>query len=88
MRGGRGACTDTRPRPQPRLRPHLHPHPQVALGTVGQMLHVNPNSNFGFAGTKDKRGVTGQWVTAWKVPAAKLAGLNARLRGIRLGNFE
>ncbi len=40
------------------------------------------------AGTKDKRGVTSQWVTAHKVSAQRMAGLNPRLRGVRVGNFE
>ena len=30
------------------------------------------------AGTKDKRGVTCQFATIWKVPPARLAGLNQR----------
>uniref|UniRef100_A0A383W6L3 TRUD domain-containing protein n=1 Tax=Tetradesmus obliquus TaxID=3088 RepID=A0A383W6L3_TETOB len=60
---------------------------QAALGVVARMLHCQPRS-FGFAGTKDKRGVTTQWVTAFKVSPAKLAALNPRLRGIKLGNFE
>ncbi|KAF6264278.1 pseudouridine synthase [Scenedesmus sp. NREL 46B-D3] len=60
---------------------------QAALGIVARMLHAQPRS-FGFAGTKDKRGVTTQWVTAFKVSPAKLAALNPRLRGIKLGDFE
>lgn len=50
---------------------------QAALGVVARMLHCQPRS-FGFAGTKDKRGVTTQWVTAFKVSPAKLAALNPR----------
>lgn len=40
------------------------------------------------AGTKDKRGVTCQRVTAWKVLASRLRALNKRLMGIKLGNFK
>jgi len=40
------------------------------------------------AGTKDKRAVTTQLVTAHKVPAEKLRNANDRLYGIKLGNFE
>jgi tRNA pseudouridine13 synthase len=50
---------------------------QAALGVVARMLHAQPRG-FGFAGTKDKRGVTTQWVTAFKVAPAKLAALNPR----------
>eukprot|EP00879_Flechtneria_rotunda_P004747 GHRR01005016.1.p1 GENE.GHRR01005016.1~~GHRR01005016.1.p1 ORF type:complete len:819 (+),score=345.29 GHRR01005016.1:316-2772(+) len=59
---------------------------QAALGVISRMLHIN-TSSFGFAGTKDKRGVTTQFVTVWKTPPWKLAALNPRLRGIKLGNF-
>lgn len=50
---------------------------QAALTVVGRMLHCHMK-NFGFAGTKDKRGITTQFVTVWKTPAAKLAALNSR----------
>lgn len=54
---------------------------QAALGVIARMLHCQPRS-FGFAGTKDKRGVTTQWVTLWKVAPAKLAALNSRWAGV------
>ncbi|KAF8060524.1 leucine--tRNA ligase [Scenedesmus sp. PABB004] len=60
---------------------------QAALSVISRMLHAHGRC-FGFAGTKDKRGVTAQWVTAHKIPPARLAALNARLRGIKLGSFE
>ncbi|GFP99227.1 pseudouridylate synthase 7 homolog [Phtheirospermum japonicum] len=50
------------------------------------MLGVQPRS-FGFAGTKDKRAVTTQRVTVFKQRASKLAALNERLIGIKVGNF-
>ncbi|KAG2486127.1 hypothetical protein HYH03_015221 [Edaphochlamys debaryana] len=60
---------------------------QVALSTVAKLAGIPNGGCFGFAGTKDKRGVTCQWVTAFKVFPARLAALNARLRGMRLGAF-
>ncbi|GBG00206.1 hypothetical protein Rsub_12987 [Raphidocelis subcapitata] len=45
-------------------------------------------AGFGIAGTKDKRGITAQWVTLFKVHPARLAALNGRLRGIKLGDFD
>ncbi|GLC42432.1 hypothetical protein PLESTM_001332600 [Pleodorina starrii] len=60
---------------------------QVALSTVSRLLGVPGGNCFGFAGTKDKRGVTCQFVTGFKVSPARLARLNPRLRGIRLGSF-
>ncbi|KAF9169788.1 multisubstrate pseudouridine synthase 7 [Mortierella sp. AD011] len=47
-----------------------------------------PSKVFSFAGTKDRRGVTSQWVTAHKVKAERLIGLNKSLRNMRLGNFS
>jgi tRNA pseudouridine13 synthase len=32
--------------------------------------------------------VTAQWVTAHKVAAQRVAALNPRLRGVRVGNFH
>ncbi|CAM6094776.1 unnamed protein product [Calypogeia fissa] len=60
---------------------------QDALMVISRMLGVQPKS-FGFAGTKDKRAVTTQQVTVFKQPAAKLASLNSRLFGIKVGNFS
>ncbi|KAG0545958.1 hypothetical protein BDA96_02G406400 [Sorghum bicolor] len=60
---------------------------QEALGVIGKMLGVQPRS-FGFAGTKDKRAVTTQQVTLFKVHASRLAALNSKLAGIRVGDFS
>ncbi|XP_037472825.1 pseudouridylate synthase 7 homolog [Triticum dicoccoides] len=59
---------------------------QDALGVIGKMLGLQSRS-FGFSGTKDKRAVTTQQVTVFKVPANKIAALNKRLYGIKVGNF-
>ncbi|KAL3620839.1 hypothetical protein CASFOL_035751 [Castilleja foliolosa] len=71
------------------LRFHLYKEnkdTQEALGLLAKMLGVQPKS-FGFAGTKDKRAVTTQRVTVFKQRASKLAALNERLIGIKVGNF-
>ncbi|XWS42491.1 hypothetical protein CRYUN_Cryun16bG0018400 [Craigia yunnanensis] len=59
---------------------------QEALGLLGKMLGIQPRS-FGFAGTKDKRSVSTQRVTVFKQHASKLAALNERLFGIKVGDF-
>ncbi|CAN8260429.1 unnamed protein product [Cochlearia groenlandica] len=59
---------------------------QEALGLIGKMLGVQPKS-FGFSGTKDKRSVSTQRVTVFKQQASKLAALNKRLFGIKVGDF-
>ncbi|KAK9074958.1 hypothetical protein SSX86_003277 [Deinandra increscens subsp. villosa] len=59
---------------------------QEALGVIGKMLGIQPRS-FGFSGTKDKRAVTTQQVTVFKQRASKLASLNKRLIGIKVGDF-
>ncbi|KHN31449.1 Multisubstrate pseudouridine synthase 7 [Glycine soja] len=71
------------------LRFHLYKENKdthEALGVIGNMLSVQPKS-FGFAGTKDKRAVTTQRVTVYKQRASRLASLNKRLFGIKLGDF-
>ncbi len=50
---------------------------QVALGLVAQHLRVGQQA-FGFAGTKDKRGVTSQLVTVYNGDPARLAALNSK----------
>ncbi|CAD0095936.1 unnamed protein product [Aureobasidium vineae] len=48
-------------------------------------LHVK---NFQFAGTKDRRGVTVQRVSAYRIAADRLQGINPTLRQARLGGFK
>ncbi|KAI3506310.1 hypothetical protein L1887_28667 [Cichorium endivia] len=60
---------------------------QEALGLIGKMLGVQPRA-FGFSGTKDKRAVTTQRVTVFKQRANKVANLNKKLIGIKVGNFS
>ncbi|KAL1211648.1 hypothetical protein V5N11_023649 [Cardamine amara subsp. amara] len=71
------------------LRFHLYKEnkdTQEALGLIGKMLGVQPKS-FGFSGTKDRRSVSTQRVTVFKQQASKLAALNKRLFGIKVGDF-
>lgn len=60
---------------------------QEALGKIGKMLGLQPRS-FRFAGTKDKRAVTTQQVTVFKVQASRLVALNSKLIGIKVGDFS
>ncbi|KAK1271789.1 hypothetical protein QJS04_geneDACA007517 [Acorus gramineus] len=59
---------------------------QEALGLIGKMLGIQQRS-FGFAGTKDKRSISTQRVTVFKQHAERLAALNKRLIGIKVGDF-
>ncbi|XP_050225541.1 multisubstrate pseudouridine synthase 7 [Mercurialis annua] len=71
------------------LRFHLYKEnkdTQEALGIIGKMLGLQPRA-FGFSGTKDKRAVTTQRVTLFKQRASRLAALNDRLIGIKVGDF-
>ncbi|XP_034707285.1 multisubstrate pseudouridine synthase 7 isoform X2 [Vitis riparia] len=71
------------------LRFHLYKEnkdTQEAIGLIGKMLGIQPRS-FGFAGTKDKRSVSTQRVTVFKQYANRLAALNERLIGIKVGDF-
>ena len=45
-------------------------------------------SQFGYAGTKDKRGVTTQLMSVERVPIEHLRALNKKLIGIRIGKFQ
>ncbi|MED6123561.1 hypothetical protein PIB30_050248 [Stylosanthes scabra] len=71
------------------LRFHLYKEnkdTQEALGVIGKMLGIQSRS-FGFAGTKDKRAISTQRVTVYKQLASRVASLNERLFGIKVGDF-
>ncbi|KAK9293195.1 hypothetical protein L1049_021184 [Liquidambar formosana] len=71
------------------LRFHLYKEnkeTQEALALIGKMLGIQTRS-FGFAGTKDKRSVSTQRVTVFKQHASRVAALNERLIGIKVGDF-
>jgi len=57
----------------------------AAVGILCRMLgpRVKP-STFSLAGTKDRRGCTTQFGTAYMVSAERLASMNRKLRGIRV----
>ncbi len=56
-----------------------------AIKQISSVLGVSQN-RFGFAGTKDKKAVTTQRVSAWKVPIEKLQSL--RIKDIELSDFS
>lgn len=61
-----------------------------AINTLSKTVGVNAKA-FSWAGTKDKRGVTTQLITAHMVPADKVARFNfSRAAGtnVRVGNFD
>ncbi|XP_058002719.1 multisubstrate pseudouridine synthase 7 isoform X3 [Hevea brasiliensis] len=71
------------------LRFHLYKENKdthEAIGLIGKMLGIKPRC-FGFAGIKDKRSVSTQRVSVFKQHATRLAALNDRLIGIKVGNF-
>ena len=58
-----------------------------AVNTIARLIKMDSKS-FTFCDTKDKRGVTTQRVSAFKIHAHRLLGLNKTLRGIKIGNFS
>jgi tRNA pseudouridine13 synthase len=58
-----------------------------ALSMISKMLRINQKV-FSVAGTKDKRAITVQWATAFKVLPEKLNTINSKARDIRIGNFS
>ena len=58
-----------------------------SLASLASLLHTAART-LGFAGTKDKRGVTAQRITWRRGDVARLGQLNARLVGMRVGAAE
>ncbi|CAG8519808.1 4750_t:CDS:10, partial [Ambispora leptoticha] len=58
-----------------------------AINLISKLMKI-PSRSFSYAGTKDNRAVTVQRITAFRVKAERLAGLNKRLNGIVMGNFK
>ncbi|KAI9783053.1 MAG: hypothetical protein M1839_004222 [Geoglossum umbratile] len=54
---------------------------------LAKHLRIQPRS-LQFAGTKDRRAVTVQRISAYRLDAQKLAGMNKILYGSRIGGFE
>lgn len=58
-----------------------------AVHKLTKFFHINKNM-FQFAGTKDKRAITSQEVTVYRVKAEKLVGANRYFYKMALGNFR
>jgi tRNA pseudouridine13 synthase len=59
-----------------------------ALFTMARLLHISNNS-LSVAGTKDKRAVTSQWVTAYQVHPQRILDLTKSMNhSCKFGNFE
>nr|CAH8840294.1 unnamed protein product [Trichobilharzia regenti] len=58
-----------------------------AIQLLSRFLHVGP-SMFTYAGTKDRRAITTQFVTVKGINSKTLSSLNSRLYGLRVGNFS
>ncbi len=56
-----------------------------AIRAIAKKLHVSP-SRFGIAGTKDKRAITKQRVSAWEISPEQLE--KVKIRDIKLYGFE
>ena len=74
--------------------PHLHfslyKENKDTMEIVSRLAYLlrTPTKNLQFAGTKDRRAVTVQRVSVFRVRAEKVAGLNRDLRGAKVGDFE
>ncbi|RPA86395.1 tRNA pseudouridine synthase D [Ascobolus immersus RN42] len=62
------------------------------LNNLGRIIKLPPKAKgktFGFAGTKDRRAITAQRVSALNINAERLAGLNkGKANAFKFGNFE
>lgn len=58
-----------------------------ALNQMAMMLHIKPN-NFNYAGTKDRRAWTTQWVSLKKIPPKSILRAGNAIRGAYVGNFK
>lgn len=65
-----------------------------AIQLISRRLHISPR-DLSYAGTKDKRGITSQWLVARNVSVAKVLGINKLLppgetgnRRLQVGNVQ
>lgn len=58
-----------------------------AINLLSKLLRIKAGI-FGYAGTKDRRAVTTQQVSVYRVRAEQLQELNSSLRNLCLGNFQ
>ncbi|VDK60608.1 unnamed protein product [Anisakis simplex] len=58
-----------------------------AVSLIAKFLGIKA-SNFGLCGLKDRRAITSQRVSLYRIDAERVRALNPRLRGIRLSDFS
>lgn len=58
-----------------------------AINLLSKLLKLK-SGMFGYAGTKDRRAITTQWVSVYRVRAEQLQNLNSTLRNLCVGNFR
>lgn len=58
-----------------------------ALNQLAVSLRIKPD-NFSYAGTKDRRAWTTQWVSLKKVDPSNILKAGKRIRGAYVGNFK
>ncbi|KAL2133178.1 hypothetical protein VTI74DRAFT_2786 [Chaetomium olivicolor] len=58
-----------------------------AVNTIARLLKIKA-SNFGFAGTKDRRAGTVQRISVYRQKASNLIWLNTRIPNVKVGDFE
>lgn len=58
-----------------------------AISNLAYQLKIKP-SHFAYAGTKDKRAITSQWICAKKVEPQKICQAAKKTQGVRVGNFK
>lgn len=58
-----------------------------AIATLSNELRMKP-ALFAYAGTKDKRAKTSQWISVRKMEPSRIANAAKRCQGVRVGNFK
>ena len=58
-----------------------------AVNTIARLIKIKA-SNFGFAGTKDRRAGTVQRISVYRQKASNLIWLNTRIPNVKVGDFE
>ena len=58
-----------------------------AVNTIARLIKIKA-SNFGFAGTKDRRAGTVQRISVYRQKASNLVWLNTRIPNVKVGDFE
>ncbi|KAK3357164.1 pseudouridine synthase [Lasiosphaeria hispida] len=58
-----------------------------AINTIARLVKIKA-SNFGFAGTKDRRAATVQRISVYRQRASNIIWLNSRLPNVKVGDFK